>query len=171
MGESSRFFLRFFSFCVSEEPLLAEDDMELPEPLQPDVDELLVLLSWGRFAATPTPAEAAVLFLVESLLGSLPVIGVIVIVVGVALDEAVTPPPAIAAWAFNGIISIPPVRCTSTPDTPPADPDFPSPGMGVMLTQCFKFGVLSFQIFLYLSAMSWSLVLAEPDELELPLLL
>jgi len=69
MGESSRFFFRFFSFCVSEEPLLVEDDMELPEPPPPDAEELLVLLSWGRLVATLTPAAEELLFFDESLLG------------------------------------------------------------------------------------------------------
>lgn len=83
-------------------------------------------------------------------------IGVIVIVVAGDPAPGGTPVPA-EVGALSGMISIPPVRCTSTCCGCCWRDDLPSPAIGVMLTLCFKLGVLSFQIFLYLSAISWSL--------------
>lgn len=154
MGESSRFFLRFFSFCVSLEELLLLLLLEFEEA---DKEELL---SWGRLVALPGPLITCFF---ASLLPSLltPVMGVMVIVV--AGDSVLGVAPTLAG-AFSGMISMPPVRCTSTCC---CRGDLPSPAMGVMLTQCFRLGVLSFHMFLYLSAISLSLALDAVTELGL----
>lgn len=150
IGESSLLFLRFLSFWPSEESsdLLEEDDDDACEEDEEvfvlaefrllEEDFLSLLPDDEEAEPVEVPAFIGVMVMVVDALLFIGFGGILLMFVGGLFDCPV-----------SGIISILPVRLTSSGDGIEL-----SVLMGVILTVFFKLVVLSFHIFLYLSAIS-----------------